>query len=276
MRRWALIAAAAIVAVSLWVVLTAPGDVTLRRSGFAVALAFLSRAFTPALAFEGGSAAGTLLLTAIEAARVTVTFAAAAMTLALGAGLVFAFLASTAWWEADPVRSKTFRGWVLSPGPLLYGPTRVVIAVLRSVHELLWAVMLLAAFGLGHFTAVLAIAIPYSAILGKVFSEMVDEAPRAAAQAMRDAGASPLQAFLVGLVPRAFPDMAAYALYRFECALRSSAVLGFFGFPTLGYFIAASFENLHYGEVWTYLYTMFVLIAVMDWWSGALRRRFVV
>jgi phosphonate transport system permease protein len=104
---------------------------------------------------------------------------------------------------------------------------------------------------------------------------MIDEAPRDAAGAMRDAGASPLQVFFVGLVPRALPDMSAYAFYRFECALRSSAVLGFFGFPTLGYYIAASFENSLYGEVWTYLYALFILIAAADWWSGSLRRRFV-
>jgi len=48
-----------------------------------------------------------------------------------------------------------------------------------------------------------------------------------------------------------------------------------FGFPTLGYSIAASFENLYYGEVWTYLYALFALVLVMDWWSGALRRRLV-
>jgi phosphonate transport system permease protein len=72
------------------------------------------------------------------------------------------------------------------------------------------------------------------------------------------------------------PDMITYSFYRFECALRSSAILGFFGYPTLGFFIAASFENLHYGEVWTYLYTLFFLVTVVDWWSGALRKRFAV
>ena len=67
-------------------------------------------------------------------------------------------------------------------------------------------------------------------------------------------------------------DLVAYTFYRFECALRSSAVLGFFGFPTLGFHLAASFENLHYGEVWTYLYVLFGLIALADWWSGRIRR----
>ena len=127
----------------------------------------------------------------------------------------------------------------------------------------------------GDLTAILAIALPYAGTLAKVFSEMVDEAPRESAAALAGAGATPLAAFLFGLLPRALPDLAAYAFYRFECALRSSAVLGFFGFPTLGYYLAASFENLHYGEVWTYLYTLFLLVVAADVWSGALRRRLV-
>ncbi len=65
---------------------------------------------------------------------------------------------------------------------------------------------------------------------------------------------------------------------RDSCWSRSAArpgSLGFFGYPTLGYYIAAAFENLHFGEVWTYLYTLFILVAIADWWSGALRRKLV-
>jgi phosphonate transport system permease protein len=70
--------------------------------------------------------------------------------------------------------------------------------------------------------------------------------------------------------------MVSYTFYRFECALRSAAVLGFFGFPTLGFYLAASFENLYYGEVWTYMYALFALIVAVEWWSGVVRKRFVV
>ena len=128
---------------------------------------------------------------------------------------------------------------------------------------------------IGDVTAVIAIVIPFAGTFAKVFSEIIDEAPRETARALRATGAAPVQIFLFGLLPRALPDMAAYAFYRFECALRSSAILGFFGFPTLGYYIAASFENLHYSEVWTYLYALGLLVITADWWSGALRRRLV-
>ena len=254
------------------------GSITVTHGGLQVAAAFLTRAVAPALAYETDVPEGTapLLVKAAKAAQTTVSFAAAAMTLALTAGLLLTFFASSVWWrDDDAAGARRFGSGRRVIAPVLYGATRSVIAITRSIHELLWAVLLLAAFGLSHLTAVMAIAIPYAGILAKVFSEMIDEAPRDAAAAMRDAGASPLQVFFVGLVPRALPDMMAYAFYRFECALRSSAVLGFFGFPTLGYYIAASFENLVYGEVWTYLYALFALVAAADWWSGALRRRFV-
>ena len=63
-------------------------------------------------------------------------------------------------------------------------------------------------------------------------------------------------------------------VFRLGRADPEVAILGFFGYPTLGYYIAASFENLHYGEVWTYIYAMFLLVAVVDWWSGSFRRSF--
>ena len=84
-----------------------------------------------------------------------------------------------------------------------------------------------------------------------------------------------MQVFLFGLFPRALPDIAAYTFYRFECAMRSAAVIGFFGPETLGKFIGASWKEAHYGEVWTYLYALIALILVMEWWSSRLRRTVV-
>lgn len=246
------------------------------EGGLRIAQDFFSRVLSPALDYESNNTprgAGSFLGKAATAAGQTVLFAAAAMSLALPLGLVFGFFASTAWWSGDRVPKRKFglRMWA----PALCGATRLLIVFMRSIHELLWAVLLLAALGLSHFSAVVAIAIPYAGTLAKIFSEMIDEAPRDACDALRGAGASPANVFLVGLVPRAFPNMASYSLYRFECALRSSAILGFFGFPTLGYHIASSFENLYYGEVWTYIYTLLLLVLLVDWWSGAVRRRMV-
>jgi phosphonate transport system permease protein len=256
-----------------------PQDLVPTRGGIALAGEFLGRALSPALSYEAGPpapGATPLLGKAAQAAYTTVVFAAAAVSLALLAGFPLALLASASWWWREDRPRRGARAWLRrAAAPAAFGAARTAIALLRSVHELLWAVLFLAAFGRSNLTAVLAIAIPYSGTFAKVFSEILDEAPRDAAEALAGAGSPPLLVFASGLLPRALPDISAYAFYRFECALRSSAVLGFFGFPTLGYYVAASFENLHYGEVWTYLYTLFALVLVADWWSGALRRRFV-
>ena len=145
------------------------------------------------------------------------------------------------------------------------------MTIIRSVHELLWAVLFLAAFGISELAAVIALTLPCTGILAKIFSELIDETPRSAAHAVQGLGGSTIQVYFLVLIPQALPNLIAYTFYRFECLIRSSAVLGFFGYPTLGFYIAASFENLYYGEVWCYLYTLFLLVAIMEIWSNQLR-----
>jgi phosphonate transport system permease protein len=274
-RRGFVVLALILAALAAWLYLGAPlRGILPQRGGFAIVRDFFAAMLHPAIRYESQVPDGTppILLAALAAARRTVEFAAAAMSLALLGGLALGYFASSAWWSEEVAGSG---GWRKLVAPAVYAVARVVIVGMRSVHELLWAVIFLAAFGLNTATAVIAIAIPYAGTLAKVFSEMIDEAPRDAANALRLAGAGPGQVFAFGLLPRALPDMSAYAFYRFECAVRSSAVLGFFGFPTLGYSISTAFENLHFAEVWTYLDVLALLIVGIEMWSGALRRRFV-
>lgn len=257
-----------------------PAGLIPSEGGLGVAGRFLSAAFQPALTYESDyvpAGSPPLLLKVLRAVWQTIAFAAMTAAVSTVVGLALGFFGSTAWWAdettggAGPIR-RLFFGAI---APAIYAATRLLIALMRSVHELLWAVLFMAASDLTPLAALIAIAIPYSGFLAKVFSEMVDEAPRNAAAALRAAGASPLQVYCFGLLPRALPDVLAYIIYRFECALRSSTVVGFFGITTLGYYIKQSFDELHYREVWTYLYALVLMIALIDFWSGALRRRLV-
>lgn len=230
------------------------------RGGGDLLLEFLGAAFQPAFDYESGAVPDDwdpFFFQVFAGLWRTVVFAAAAIGLSLLVGFPLGLLASS-----------------LTPMPVR-APARVLIALMRSVHELLWAVVLLAAVGLNTAGAVVALTIPYAGTLAKIFSEMLDEAPSQAFRALQLAGATRLQAFFAGLLPRAAPDMAAYAFYRFECALRSSAVLGFFGYQTVGYYLKLSFENLHFREVWTWLYVLIIVVVLLEAWSSALRRRFV-
>jgi phosphonate transport system permease protein len=277
-RGWVLLALGALGGAS-FVALDIPADRLLPDADHLRALRrFFAGALRPALDYEAADVpadAEPFLLNALKGAHLTVVFAVASLSLALVLGVLLGFLASTAWWSGDPAGGETaFQRWrrrVL--GPAVYGATRVVIVLMRSIHELIWAVIFLAAVGLSNEAAVVAIAIPYAGTLAKVFSEMIDEAPRNTALALRGIGASNPQVFLFGLLPRALPDMGSYAFYRLECALRSSAIIGFFGPGTLGRYIRDSWQENLYGQVWTYLYLLFALVVIVEWWSGRLRMR---
>lgn len=240
--------------------------------------AFFSRALHPALDHETDfHPKQSLVSMSLEAAALTIGIAGAAMGLALVLGAVLGFFASTAWWAGELSGGRGPLGRALARAflPGVYVATRALIAFMRSVHELLWAVLFLVVFGLTETTAIVAIAIPYGGTLAKIFSEMIDEAPRGPASALRAGGGSGVQIFALGLLPSALPDMIAYTFYRFECALRSSAILGFFGLSTLGVLIKDSFSYNYYGETWLHLYVLIAMVVLFDSWSGAIRRRMV-
>ncbi len=243
------------------------GQLLPHGGGVEIAGNFFAAAVQPAFTYEGSdflpADAPAFLLKVGLALWRTLLYAVAAISLALVLGAVFGVLASEGFWQGR-------RG-----GAAVRLAVRWFMAVLRSVHELIWALLFLAAIGLSPAAAVMAIALPYGGTLAKVFAEMLDESSPAAANALHGLGARPLQVFLFGRLPRALADIAAYAFYRFECAVRSSAVLGFFGYTTLGLYIRQSFENLHYREVWAYLYALLLLVLALEAWSSQIRRRFV-
>jgi phosphonate transport system permease protein len=205
----------------------------------------------------------------------TIRYAMVAMSVALPAGLVLGFFASSAWW----------------PGAMTYGhPTiarrvlrvtlhalrwscRFLIVLFRSIHELIWAMFFLSAVGDAPITGCVALALPFAGSMGRIFSELSDEQWQGPRSALLATGASPLQAYLASLFPQSLPDLMTYGLYRFECALRSSAVLGFIGLETIGLGIRRSFENLYYGEVWTQLYALIIVIVLVDMIGARLRER---
>jgi len=194
----------------------------------------------------------------------TLRYALIATSMAIPAGLILGFLASKQWWPEN--RSRV----VLN---LIRWPVRVGLSLMRSIHELIWAIFFLSAFGDAPFSACLALALPFTGTLAKVFSELMDEQNRSARHVITAAGGSGLQGFLGGIFPAALPDMTSYSLYRFECALRSSAVLGFIGVETIGLSIRRSFENNYFGEVWTALYVLIGTVLFIEATGHFMRHR---
>lgn len=145
---------------------------------------------------------------------------------------------------------------------------RTLATVLRAIHELFWALLLIQIFGLGPTTGVLAIALPYTGIFAKVFAEMIEEADLSAERVLPH-GTSALSAFAYARLPELAGRFKTYTLYRLECGLRSTLVLGFIGLPTIGFHLESYFKQGHYAQAAALLATFYLLIGTRRIWASA-------
>jgi phosphonate transport system permease protein len=149
---------------------------------------------------------------------------------------------------------------------------RSLLIVLRSIPEIVWALLFVRAVGLGDTAGVIAIALTYGGMLGKVYIEILESGETQATRALLANGASRTQAFLYGTLPVCLPELMSYTVYRWECAIRASVVMGFVGAGGLGQQMELSMKMLAGGEVLTMLLVFVALVFVADTVSGTLRR----
>jgi phosphonate transport system permease protein len=149
---------------------------------------------------------------------------------------------------------------------------RWVLVVLRSVPELIWALVFVRVVGLGPTAGVLAIALTYGGMLGKVYADILESSDAHATHTLLRNGSGRLQAFFYGLLPQSAAELTSYTVYRWECAIRSSAVLGFVGAGGLGQMMDSSMKMFNGAEVATMLLVFMALVALADRASAALRQ----
>ena len=161
------------------------------------------------------------------------------------------------------------RAWL---GPLARAPLRGVLILMRSIPEIVWALLFVRAVGLGPAAGVLAIAINYAGMLGKVYFEIYEAGDTRPARAILEAGGGRVGAFAYGVLPVALPELVSYSVYRWECAIRASVVMGFVGAGGLGQQMELSMRMLAGGEVSTMLAAFLLLVLLADGVSALLRR----
>ena len=158
------------------------------------------------------------------------------------------------------------------PWRALQTALRSLLLLLRGVPDLVWALLLVRAAGLGSLPAVLALGLAYGGMLGKVYAEILEAQPRHGAAALAASGAGRLAVFGYALLPQAASELISYSVYRWECAIRSSVVLGFVGAGGLGQQLDSSMKMFAGGEVATMLLVFIALVALADRISAGLRR----
>ncbi len=143
---------------------------------------------------------------------------------------------------------------------------RLLCAFLRSVHELFWALLLIQIFGLSSLTGLLAIAIPYTGTLAKIYGEQYEETDAAPRDALTANKTLTLTQFFYSVLPLALPAMLAYTKYRLECGIRSSIVLGFIGLPTIGFHLDTALKQGNYSDASALIYTLIFIVFTLRWW----------
>lgn len=143
---------------------------------------------------------------------------------------------------------------------------RIFCALVRSIHEIFWALLFLQIFGLSTLTGILAIAIPYAGIFAKVYAEILEESDDTPLKAL--AQKTPLLSrFFYVRLPLVWPHFCHYSRYRLECSIRTSAILGFIGLPTLGFHLETAFSQGLYSQAAALLYVFFILIISLRYWA---------
>ena len=157
-------------------------------------------------------------------------------------------------------------GFALSFGFARSRTIRAGCATVRSVHELFWALLFMQVAGPSPTTGLLAIAIPYAGIFAKVFSEMIEEADLQAEQVLPPR-TGVVSRFAFARLPDLAAPMGNYLLYRLECGMRSTLVLGFVGLPTMGFELEGYFRQGRYAEAAAFVAVFYLLIATRRLWA---------
>lgn len=211
--------------------------------------------------------AGEFLRLTARSAATTASFAVLGTAAAVTIGTLAAPLLSRSFWEipsGGPHRTSAVRVW-------LQRCFRLLALIPRSIHEVIWAILLAQVYGTAPVVAVIAIAAQFGGVTAAVFADILDDADPKPYESLRTMGAGRISALLYATVPQVTGELVSYGFYRFECAIRSAAILGVVGAGGLGYQLDLSFQTLRYSEMWTLIIALMLLSGIADWWSSATR-----
>jgi phosphonate transport system permease protein len=256
----------------LWACWTSRVDLRLlfSRQTWAALFDLLQRLFPPDLSLS-------FLKVALHATLTTAATAVIATAISSILALPLGILASGRLWRTGMTaagangRTGSHRtgSWMMPVSWIvLHG-----MGVVRSVPDLVWALLFVAGLGLGPTAGTLALAVSYTALLGRVYADVFDETDVRPLEALQGLGATRLQVLLFGILPQSRALLTSYTLYSFECSVRSAAVLGFVGAGGLGYEISLSMRLFEFPQVLTLIACFVLLLFLVDLLSRALRAR---
>ncbi|MBE1296395.1 MAG: phosphonate ABC transporter, permease protein PhnE [Rhodobacteraceae bacterium] len=181
----------------------------------------------------------------------------------IGAGIVALPLAFLATRNFMPIRTLRFA-------------TRRLFDFVRGVDSLIWTVVLARAFGPGPLTGALAILVTDTGTFGKIFSEALENVDEKQIEGVASTGAKPIQRYRFGVIPQVTPVLLSQLLYFLESNTRSATIIGAITGGGIGLLLTqAIITQKDWEEVAYYIVLVILMVMVMDWFSGLLRRRLI-
>ncbi len=233
--------------------------------GLAQMAAYVRRLFPPDLS------APLLREVAIGAAETfAISFLGTLLAVLIALGLVFFASANLAF---AGLLFEMERPAIRAARLLLYGAARGLLNLLRTIPEIVWAILFVFMVGLGPFSGVLALGVHTGGVLGKLFAEVLENVDPRPIEALQGTGARRLQVLAYSILPQALPHFLSYTLYRWEVNIRVAAVMGFVGAGGLGQRIHIAISLFLEHQLLTLVLAIYALVTAVDALSAFLRRR---
>lgn len=157
--------------------------------------------------------------------------------------------------------------------PVLYWVARGIASALRAVPVFVWGLIFVTAVGLGPFPGALALLVHNSGVMGKLWSEAMDEVDPGPVEALRTSGASNAQTALHVVFPSVTAQFSSLWLYRLDVNIRDATLLGIVGAGGIGFYITNAIQLFQFSVMSTYIVLVLVMIFSVDIVSALLRRR---
>lgn len=160
-------------------------------------------------------------------------------------------------------------------GRYLSVPGKWLLSAVRAFPDLILAILFVVAVGPNAFAGVLAIAIGSTGMLGKMFSEIIEQIDKDVVQAMQANGANRIQVLFYAVLPQIIPEFLSYAIYRFEVDIRASSILGIVGAGGIGTMIVFASANDNWEQMGMILIGIIVVVTIIDFTSSYIRKKIV-
>ena len=209
--------------------------------GFKLFQEFLISAFNPKIDNE-------IIITVIRRLNETILIGFFSWLVSIIFGAIFGIISSNIFYKIFNIPN------------FFYRIIRFFLTIIRSIHEVVWGILLIQIYGVNFSIGIIAICIPYIAVNSKVFAEQLETIDYKRFESINQINAPKFSSLLTLIWNPIINTFKNFGLYRLECSIRSTVILGLFGIGGIGTSIFLSFQTLNFRELWTYLWSLAILI----------------